>query len=114
MKIEHYSFGSLTVNGNIFKTDIIVFPDRVLNNWVRQEGHLVSVDDLEDVCAFHPEVLIIGTGAYGSLRVPPRVKSRLFDENIEVIDMPTEQACHVFNKFTEQGKKAVGAFHLTC
>jgi hypothetical protein len=114
MRIQHYCFGSLTVGGEVFKNDVIVFPDRVCSNWVREAGHVLSVEDLDEVCAFQPEVLIVGTGAYGSLRVPPRVKNKLEGEHIDVIDVPTEQACHVFNKFAEQGKRAVGAFHLTC
>jgi len=33
---------------------------------------------------------------------------------VKVIAKPTSEAVKVFNKLVKEGKKVVGAFHLTC
>ena len=62
MKIEKYSFGSITINGKEYTKDVIIFPDKVLSPWWREEGHSLSLKDLKDVIESAPNLLIIGTG----------------------------------------------------
>ncbi len=65
MKITHYSFGKITINGTAYTSDVIIYPARVDSHWWRDNGHLLKVSDLTDVIAAKPAVLIIGTGYYG-------------------------------------------------
>jgi len=114
MNIDSYSFGSITVGGKIYNTDLIIFPERVKSNWWRKEGHCLGSEDLKEVIDYKPEALIVGRGAYGVMKIPESTKKILKENNIELIDRNTDQAYKIFNEYIKKGKKTVGAFHLTC
>jgi len=112
--IESYGFGRIVVDGKEYTTDLIIFPDWVKAGWWRKEGHRLYIGDLEEVVEEQPEVLVVGTGYSGLLKVPAETKKYLEEEGIEIIIQPTKQACETYNKLIQSGKKAVAAFHLTC
>ena len=114
MKIEGYFFGSITVDGKVYHNDLIIFPDAIRHNWFRKQGHSVATEDLEEVIDYKPEILIIGTGAYGGMKLPSSTKKTLGKNNIKLIEGNTDQVCEIFNKYINEGKKVVGAFHLSC
>jgi hypothetical protein len=70
MRIDAYSFGVMKVAGREYKSDLIVFPEKVVSNWRRIEGHSLVIEDLDEVMEFKPDVLIVGTGAEGMMAVP--------------------------------------------
>ena len=112
MRIREYKFGSIVIDEKTYTSDVLVFPDRVRDRWWRKEGHRLDVDDLEEVLEFKPDVLVIGTGYSGMMEVPEETLQYLRMKNIEVHVAPTSQAVKIFNAL--QGKRVVGAFHLTC
>lgn len=114
MKITHYSFGKITVDGVEYQADLIVFPDSVYKSWWRKEGHSLCLEDLEEVLKRDVEILIVGTGAYGKMKVPEELKSVLKSKGIEVKVFETDRAVKEFNTLIEQHQKVAGAFHLTC
>ena len=71
--IDDYSFGRTQIDGQTYTSDVIVFPDRVDGSWWRKDGHSLCMDDLADVVAAKPKVLVVGTGAYGAMKVPETV-----------------------------------------
>jgi hypothetical protein len=113
MKIEHYSFGSITIDGKTYTSDVIIYPDKIDSSWWRKEGHFLHVVDLKDVINVKPAVLIIGTGYSGAMVVPEETISYLKAQDIEVHVARTEKAVELFNKFRKD-KKTVAALHLTC
>lgn len=113
MKIEHYSFGKITINGKTYTSDVIIYPGRVDSSWWRKEGHYLQVVDLTDVINAKPEVLIIGTGYSGVMVVPKETISHLESKGIEVHVARSEKAVEMFNKLQKE-KIAIAALHLTC
>ena len=114
MKIDAYSFGSITIDGKIYDNDLIIFPDKVKSNWWRKQGHVLDVDDLTEVIESKPQILIIGTGASGLMQIAESTRKKLQSCNIQLIEDLTKQACEIFNKKVAEDKNIVGAFHLTC
>jgi len=114
MKIDQYKFGMIIIDGKLFNKDLIIFPDRILQNWQRQEGHSLVIEDLKEVIKFNPNFLIIGTGANGVMQVPDATLQSLLQLKIKVICEITPDACNTFNKLISQQEKVAGAFHLTC
>lgn len=112
--IDSYSFGSIIIGGKKYQNDVIVFPDKTRENWWRKEGHLLSLGDLREVIDFKPEVLIIGKGAYGVMDIPRDTREKIEKMGMELIVEKTRKATELFNKKLKEGKKVVGAFHLTC
>ena len=45
-RIEGYSFGSISVDGRRYKSDLIIYPDRVRSDWWRKEGHQLQLEDI--------------------------------------------------------------------
>lgn len=113
MRIEHYRFGKITIQGKEYTSDVIIYPDRVDASWWRKEGHYLQKPDLTDIVAAKPELLIVGTGAHGVMTVPESTIAFLESHNIAVLVERTDKAVELFNN-QPTGKKVIAALHLTC
>ena len=113
MIINSYSFGSITVDGKTYHSDVIIFPDRINSKWWRKSGHLLSEDDIEEILRCDPEVLIIGTGRSGLMKVESRVVEKLNSLGIKYIIKKTDEAVKEYNRLGKKDR-VICAFHLTC
>ncbi len=104
----------MIVNGEVYKTDLIIFPDEVLPNWWRKSGHSLCKEDLKEILNNKPDILVVGRGALGMMQVPDNIEKELQERDIEVIAKKTSEAVKVFNAMIEKGRKVAGGFHLTC
>ena len=111
--IETYRFGHIVIDGQPYDRDVIILPHRVLGGWWRKEGHLLHTDDLEAVFEAMPDVLIVGQGAYGRMEVTPETRQALQAVNIELIALPTKEACQAYNRLRNL-RTVAAALHLTC
>lgn len=111
--IDSYSFGSIVVDGKRYTADVIIYPDRVDPSWWRKQGHNLCLEDLQEVLRFQPEVLVIGQGKPGLMKVSTGVLRQLQELGIEVVSAPTPKAVETYNQLATQ-KKVVAALHLTC
>ena len=112
-RITDFNFGSVTIDGNVYNSDVIVLPDRVIPSWWRRSGHKLLPEDLGDVVEAAPEVLVVGTGSFGIMRVPDSTVKFLREHGIETIVCRTKEACERFNTIATSRQAAV-ALHLTC
>jgi hypothetical protein len=69
--------------------------------------------DLDDVFSEDLDVLVIGTGFNGLMKVEDDVKHKARATGVELIIDKTEKAVQRFNEIC-LSKQTVGAFHLTC
>lgn len=113
MKIEAYDFGTMTIDGKIFTTDLKIVRGAALPGWWRTQGHNLLPEDIEDIFEAKPDILVVGTGHDGLMRVSRAVEQRLAQAGIELIAMPTRQAADEFNRLTGSRNVAFAA-HLTC
>ena len=111
--IDSYSFGSITVDGRRYTSDVIIYPDRVDSSWWRKEGHNLCMEDLEGVLRYRPEVLVIGRGKPGLMAVSADLTAQLRERGIEVHSAPTAKAVKLYNRLCSE-KNTVAALHLTC
>jgi len=111
--IDSYNFGNIVIDGRVHTKDVILLPDRVISGWWRQEGHVLHITDLETVIAAKPQVLVIGQGTYSRMRVTPEVEDSIATKGIEVISLPTKDACLEYNR-RSKSEKVAAALHLTC
>ena len=111
-RLEDYSFGRLTVDGQEHTRDLIVLPDRVVSNWWRREGHSLALEDLDEVLDELPEQLVLGVGAHSQLRPDPVVIAALEQRGVQVECLPTDAAVRRYGELDERGTAA--ALHLTC
>ena len=111
--IDAYDFGRIVIDGTVFTSDVIIFPDRIEDEWWRKDGHVLHIEDIESIVKEQPEVLVVGTGKYGVMKVPSQTREYIESKGTELIVAPTAKACEVYNRVSKD-KKAVAALHLTC
>ncbi len=114
LRIDDYHFGEMVISGKVYRSDLKIINGEVLPNWWRKEGHRLALEDIADVIQAQPEVLVVGTGAYGVMKVPEAVKKALEEKGIKLEAYPTAKAAARFNELFAAGKRVAGAFHLTC
>lgn len=89
-------------------------PDRIHDNWWRKEGHSLAPEDLEVLMESPPEMLIVGRGAYGVMKIPASTKNFIESKEIDLIAAKTGDAVERYNKESAAGKNVAAALHLTC
>jgi hypothetical protein len=105
--IESYNFGTITIDGRRYVSDVIAFAERVIDGWWREEGHRLCVEDLEVIFKHEPspEVLVVGTGYYGCVKVSSEVEKALKSRGIELVAQPTREATQTFNRLLRSKKR---------
>jgi len=85
----------------------------VQSNWRRDESHKLTIKDVTAIMNENLEILLVGTGASGQMRVLPEVERAAESRNIQLIVQPTGEACDTYIQLSKV-KKVVAALHLTC
>jgi len=112
--IDSYEFGRMSVDGRSYSSDLILYPDGSINDrWWRREGHLLQVDDLDRTEKVRPEIIVIGIGAYGMMRVGEETRAYLDSLCDEMVIEKTQYAVERFNELSRL-HSVEGMFHLTC
>jgi len=119
--IEEYKFGFITIGGKNYDYDIEVRWTGEVLKWWRTEGHVFDVGDLKRAVEQNPDTIVLGTGAYGVVKVTEEAKKFIQEKGIKLIIDKTEKATKTFNiiceeseKETGKQEKVIGLFHLTC
>ncbi len=112
MEITHYSFGKITIDGKSYTSDLVIYPDHIDPAWWRKEGHSLAVEDIRTVLDAKPELLIIGTGFYGFMKVPEETLRLILAEGIAVQAEKTSKAVELLQ--TIGNRRTAAALHLTC
>jgi len=111
--IDSYQFGLITVNGKEYSLDIIISSSSIRSDWRRKRGHELCLEDIAEVLSENPEVLVVGTGASGLMKVRPEVKQAAQARGIKLIVDTTDKACKIYNQLS-CSQKVIAALHLTC
>jgi hypothetical protein len=113
-EIDSYKFGEIEVGGKIYTGDIKIVAGAVISNWWRREGHVLASCDIEEILSDPPQILVVGMGLPGFMKVDGELRDRLAASGTSLIEEPTPNAVATFNRLTRSGGKVAGAFHLTC
>lgn len=113
MKIEHYDFGRIVIDGREFRKDVLIGVDKSIKKWWRKHGHEVCLEDVKDVLESDAELFILGTGYYGYVKLLAEVENEFNKRGIKIISDKTAKACEIFNNLCES-KRLCAGFHLTC
>ncbi len=114
MKIKSYEFGSIEINSTVYTSDVIIYDDHINSSWWRKEGHYLQIEDIEEILKAKPDVIIIGTGKFDTMKVSSNVMKELESRGIKAIYVKTDEACKRHNEVSDSSKKVVTALHLTC
>jgi hypothetical protein len=113
MHIDSYEFGSIVIDGRTYRRDLLIWPGHLKADWWRLEGHLLQLADVAEALATEPQILVVGTGAYGNMAVDQELVSYLNGNGIELVARPTLEACGSINELAGK-RRLAAALHLTC
>ena len=115
MHIDTYSFGHIRIDGRDYSRDVILLGDDVKGPWWREAGgHVYAVQDFAEVLAAAPEVVVLGTGYFGRVKVLDETLRALADAGSEIVVERTGGAVEAYNRFATDGRDIAAALHLTC
>ena len=115
MRIDGFSFGSIRIDGVNYSNDVIILSDGVRAPWWRAAGgHVYAPEDLQEVLDASPEVVVLGTGCFGRVRVEGATLEALTAAGSEVVVERTGRAVEIFNRLADEGRDVAAALHLTC
>jgi hypothetical protein len=112
-RIDSFRFGKIVVDGTVYTKDLILTPEGVRENWWRKEGHGLHPEDLDGVLDPLPDILIVGCGALGVLKVPEATREWIREQGIQIREARTGAACDLYNEIAGTARVVAG-LHLTC
>ena len=113
MHIDSYEFGQIVIDGVTYRQDLLIWPGQIKKDWWRRQAHLLQAEDVFEALAAKPQVLVVGQGQPGRLEVAPALAAYLQEKGIDLIALPTREACQTINRLAEK-RRLAAALHLTC
>ena len=117
MDVQLLGFGSIEVEGRAYEHDIVIDRGAVRKRSKKPSkpyrakfGH-TSLSTDEDLSWGGPR-LIIGTGVHGHLPIMPEVVAEAARRNIDLVAVPTDQACRLIAGLKQPEVSAL--LHITC
>ncbi|RLB10734.1 MAG: hypothetical protein DRG39_05700 [Deltaproteobacteria bacterium] len=116
MRIEKCAFGSITIDGKTYRSDLVIYPDGTIqDNWWRKSSHILSKDDIGSLINKTPDVIVVGTGINGLMRPEKGLAEYLMERGIELVCAPNQEAINILDRLLSDPRKRIGVcFHLTC
>jgi hypothetical protein len=112
--ISDFSFGRIVANGQTCNTDIKIVQGTLIPDWWRKSGHTVEIEDVQDALDTELEILVIGMGQPGYMRITDSLREHLAERNVTLIEEPTPKAIETFNHLFKEGRRVAGGFHVGC
>lgn len=116
-KIDSTEFGKIVVDGKTYDYDIVIDANGVVarrskasERWYGTH-HVICTEEVKDLLASKPQVLVIGLGQYKACRLEQGAERECARYGTKLIAEPTPKAIKTFNE--TEARKA-GLFHLTC
>ena len=85
-----------------------------LNLRIGEKSHEIDVDEMAKLISRKPEIVVVGTGQSGCVKVMEDARYLAVTSKIRILAIETEKALEVFNAFIKDGKKTVAVIHVTC
>ena len=100
--IDSFEFERVVIQGEEYNSDILISPDGYISKWDREEEHTIKLVDIEGVLTHRPDLIVIGTGTIGNLKLTEDVEPFLGEKNIEVIAYKSEKAIDMYRQLRSQ------------
>jgi hypothetical protein len=118
MQIDRSEFGSIAIDGKIYDHDITIDLSghvrkrhKKLSKELYGTSHIVSEAEARDIFEKGSDLLIIGSGQGGNVRLSPEAEAYLARKDCKVLLQPTQEAIKSYNR--AHGHK-IALMHVTC
>ena len=110
--VKFEKFGELVVDGKIYYSDMIVWWDGELE--FVPKDHMLGMEIFCMMLRKKPEIIVVGTGQQGCVRISDEVRHRAMDRKIRVFEGKSGNAAKMFSDLAGAGKRVVAFIHTTC
>jgi hypothetical protein len=117
-RIDSTRFGSITVEGQVYRHDLLICPDgevlprsNELSKAVYGTSHVISLDEARQVYQEGAERLIVGTGLFGLTKLSEEADAYLHGRGCRVDLYRIRRAVKAWNQ--SEGA-VIGLFHVSC
>jgi len=118
MRIDGTEFGAITVDGKTYNHDVIIrLSGKVekrrkrLSKELYGTSHIISRAEAKHVFEKGSDLLIVGAGQDGNVKLSPEASEYFEEKNCRVLLQPTPQAIVTFNRSAD---KTIALMHVTC
>jgi hypothetical protein len=119
LKIDHCEFGEIIINGKKFH-QILISKNKVLERDEKRleetfnSSHFIGDWEKELLFSNNPDVIIIGNGYQGILKVDESLIKEAQEKNIKLIINFTPEAVSLYNQLVEKVEIVNCLIHTTC
>jgi hypothetical protein len=115
--VDYPGFGNIVIDGKRFDHDVVVEAARIRRrkkglSKPYRSGYGHTPLSLDEEIPWSTAQLVVGTGASGRLPIMPEVWEAAQARNVELIALPTSQACELLRSIDEPRGNAI--LHVTC
>jgi len=103
-----YGEGYVAVNQMRYTSNMIVLPNRIIENWQASSVDSLGIEHLDSLLAMQPEIILLGTGTL--LRFPAASLMRtILSRGIGFEVMDTQATCRTYNILSSEGRHVAAA-----
>jgi hypothetical protein len=117
-KIEQIKFGSIEVDQQRYRHDVLIFPNGEVRR--RRGGlgmigpHGIKKEEVEELIRAGAQAIVIGKGIFSRAKLRPEAQGLLQEAKVDFSVLPSKEAVSKFNELTEKSNFLGGIFHITC
>lgn len=112
VNITGVRFGEVEIDGKVFFSDMVAWWDGKAEYIAKT--HKLGINEFLMLAEKNPEIIVIGTGMNGIVKIAEEVVQIAEDKKIEIYSELSPKAAKMFNGFVADGKKAVAIIHSSC
>jgi uncharacterized protein len=106
-----YGAGYVAVDGRRFERNLIVLPDRIVDDWSAASFDGLAPEHFTALVELRPEIVLLGTGAH--LRFPhPEITRALVEARVGLEVMDVQAACRTYNILAAEARHVAAALLL--
>ncbi|GAH07788.1 unnamed protein product, partial [marine sediment metagenome] len=95
VKINGTKFGEITINGKPHDSDMTVYWNGKMS--YRTKEHTIELGEFIELLKAGTEIVIIGTGQVGVVKIMPEVVQWAEDKKVAIYTEKTPKAAEIFN-----------------
>ena len=116
MRVDHFTFGSIEIDGEVHQHDVVVDQGRVRKrkkgpSKALQHGFGHTPLSVAEDIPWECRKLVVGTGASGALPVMDEVREEARRRHVELVAVPTREAIEMLQG---EPKDTNAILHVTC
>jgi uncharacterized protein len=106
--IRSYSDQGIMVNDTLYRNNLLLLPDRLIEKWGKERPEDLAASDFEQILELSPDLVLLGTGEKQLFPAPGLYQS-LIAAGIGLEVMTTPAACRTYNILMSEGRRVAAA-----